>query len=56
MKAIKSTSWHKDGDYFETFKLKKNGNQRIVVKKNGKINQFIKFRLIDGVFITNLIK
>lgn len=37
MKAIKSTSWHKDADYFETFSLKKNGNQRIVVKKMGEL-------------------
>ena len=38
----RSTSWVKDGDKYETYKSKKNGVNRILVKKNGSPIEIIK--------------
>jgi len=45
----KSTTWFKDGNTFETFKDKKNGVTRILVKKNGSPNEIIKISKADGI-------
>ena len=45
----KSTSWVKDGHKFETFKDKKNGVTRILVKKNGSPNEIIKISKTEGI-------
>lgn len=38
----KSTTWFKDGCKFETFKDKKNGVARILVKRDGSPEEIIK--------------
>ena len=39
---VKSTSYNKDGHYFETYKFKKRGDVYILVKRDGKPFQTIR--------------
>lgn len=52
--AQQKTIYTKDGILYKTFSEKKNENQRIVVTKNGKINEFIKFKLTTGKIVNHL--
>lgn len=45
----KSTTYFKDGYKYETFKDKKNGETRILVKRNGSPYEIIKISKENGI-------
>lgn len=46
---IKSTTWYEGDSKFETYKIQMRGEVKILVKKNGKAHQVIRFAKVSGV-------
>jgi hypothetical protein len=46
--AVKNTSYQSNGKWFDTYKFKKNGEVKILVKSEGKANHVVRFEAITG--------